>query len=181
MSGQIVPVVHTQLWRDRRVDAPYTPQITPVSESSSTRLSCGCHTTNADLAAWCVLHSEAVQNQSRRTEAAYVPRSLPVIPASALPGEEMLQSEDVGPRPLSQAFECVSMTDSEREYLYQRLYEGVRRQQEQRGGDAEASKVTDDGPVFVGTEKERDEQFRDWIWHEFQGWVEFMYPNGRAE
>jgi hypothetical protein len=93
----------------------------------------------------------------------------------------MLQSEDVGPRPLSQAFECVSMTDSEREYLYQRLYEGVRRQQEQRGGDAEASKVTDDGPVFVGTEKERDEQFRDWIWHEFQGWVEFMYPNGRAE
>ncbi|KID89568.1 hypothetical protein MGU_03615 [Metarhizium guizhouense ARSEF 977] len=193
MSLKTVPIVHTQLWKDRHVDEKYTPaRPSAAAEATSTRLSCGCRTNNAGLAAWCVLHSEKVHSEESASEstssespAGHGAREVPRVEVSAATASRddmMLHSELGIVCPLSQAFDCVSLTDSERDYLYRRLCEGLKGQ---RGASRQSqlSELRHHGLLDAadGDEREneeKDRQFQTWVWQEFDKWVEFMHPDG---
>ncbi|EFY84413.1 hypothetical protein MAC_09540 [Metarhizium acridum CQMa 102] len=196
MSWKTVPIVHTQLWKDRRVDEKYTPaRSSPAAaEATSTRLSCGCRTNNAGLAAWCVLHSEQVHSEESTGEstsslsaagrgAGEVPRIFAAA-ATASRDEMLLLHSELGVVcRVSQAFECVSVTDSEREYLYRRLFEGLKEQQHGVSRQSQLDELRHHELLGTADEDERgneekDRQFRAWVWREFNGWVESMYPDG---
>ncbi|EFY97140.1 hypothetical protein X797_006274 [Metarhizium robertsii] len=200
MSRKTVPIVHTQLWKDRHVDEKYTParpSVAAAAEATSTRLSCGCRTNNAGLAAWCVLHSEQVHSEESASEstssestssespaghgAREVPR-IEAIAATAFRDDMLLHSELGIVCPLSQAFDCVSVTDSERDYLYRRLCEGLKGQHG-ASRQSQLSELRHHGQLDAadGDEREKEEkdrQFQTWVWQEFDKWVEFMHPDG---
>ncbi|OAQ68412.1 hypothetical protein VFPPC_13676 [Pochonia chlamydosporia 170] len=177
MSNNIFPVVHTQLWKDRQAPAKYTAPRPSTNEPTSTRVSCGCRTSNADLAAWCALHSEEIHTESHEQDLSSptdVEASRAEGPRSRPSQDALLEGGQSAFCPLEKAFDCVGVTDTEREYLYRRLFEGM----EEQRRDRKPRELPDEVPVFTGTEEEKDRQFRDWVWHEFNGWVEFMYPDG---
>ncbi|KAK9443172.1 hypothetical protein VB005_04241 [Metarhizium brunneum] len=203
MSRKTVPIVHTQLWRDRHVDEKYTPaRPSAAAEATSTRLSCGCRTNNAGLAAWCVLHSEQVHSEESASEstssestssestssespAGHGAREVPRVEVTAATAsrDDMLLHSELGiVCPLSQAFDCVSVTDSERDYLYRRLCEGLKGQHG-ASRQSQLSELRHHGKLDAanGNEREneeKDRQFQTWVWQEFDKWVEFMHPDG---
>lgn len=80
---------------------------------------------------------------------------------------------------LSRSFDSVGVTDTEREYLYQSWYEEMLTPE--GDGESPEKKVSGEEPLFSGTDEEKDAQFRDWVWGEFNGWVDYMYPDGSRD